>query len=329
MPKATGAPLVKTTRAFAVHQVTLECDIFSASDYPKDGLVFLFFHSGGLVCGARSVVPPWLVQTCYQRKWPLLSASYRLLPQVDGPGLLQDAQAAYDFARSLDGQTDRRVVVGGASAGFFMAALIAHHAKPKPAALLSITGIPSFRHPFFNSSTLIPPTPVKEEEVDPFIAEPVSIGNSAFPPAIFYLDCLLPSGSKNPTFEVPDEVLSPGVGQDPSRGMLYDYFLYDNAFLSMVGSVDLGFDWARDESQRSRLTAWPVTIFIQGDDDPDVSPSVCEDVVQALGREKAKLCLAKGRAHLFEKTSYVEDTDEGMDAVRHAIDELDKSLASV
>lgn len=119
----TSAILQKSTKLYALHQIGLECDIYDATDYPPDSPVFLFFHSGGLVSGARSAVPPWLAQHCFRRKWPLVSASYRLLPQVDGYGLLDDARATYEFARSLGG-VDRSAIVGGASAGMFFFGLL-------------------------------------------------------------------------------------------------------------------------------------------------------------------------------------------------------------
>jgi acetyl esterase/lipase len=55
-----------------------------------------------------------------KNQWPLVSASYRLLPQVDGEALLQDATAAYDFAKKLGTngeEAERNVIAAGASAG--------------------------------------------------------------------------------------------------------------------------------------------------------------------------------------------------------------------
>lgn len=55
-----------------------------------------------------------------KNKWPLLSPSYRLLPQVNGEGLREDAEAAYAFAKKLDvsdGEPARKVIAAGASAG--------------------------------------------------------------------------------------------------------------------------------------------------------------------------------------------------------------------
>jgi len=113
----TMAPLSKSTRVYATHEIPLECDIYETLDYPKNKPVFLFFHSGGCIGGNRVAVPPWLVQTCLKNQWPLISASYRLLPQVKCEGLLEDAKAAYEFAQKWGDGPQRKVIVGGASGG--------------------------------------------------------------------------------------------------------------------------------------------------------------------------------------------------------------------
>lgn len=53
-----------------------------------------------------------------RRKWPLISASYRLLPQVGAQGLLKDAIAAHEFARAFEAPkgSSRRVIACGGSA---------------------------------------------------------------------------------------------------------------------------------------------------------------------------------------------------------------------
>lgn len=107
----------RQTVTYANHEIPLECDVYSSPTYPPDTPVFLFFHSGGLVGGARNCVPPWLVQVCIQRQWPFISASYRLLPQANGESLLEDVKSAYEFARKWGQGGERPVVVGGSSAG--------------------------------------------------------------------------------------------------------------------------------------------------------------------------------------------------------------------
>ena len=272
--------------------------------------------------------------------------------------MLDDAKAAYNYARTLGGAPDRGVIVGGASAGthtsntnpwfkglesiqpwlttysnysllgFFMATITAHHLAPKPLALLSITGIPTFQHPFFNSSYLIPPEPISEEEVEPYLVGPATVGKTPYPPSVFYLERLLPSGAKNPDFEEPKQVLGMDPSQDPNRGLLYDYFLYLNAYEPLVSSVDPGYEWASNGSQVSRLAEWPVTVLIQGDADDDVKMDVCADTARWLGEEKGRLYVAKGQPHLFEMAKFLEDRTPGMEAVRQALHALDAAVAA-
>jgi hypothetical protein len=208
-------------------------------------------------------------------------------------------------------------------AGAFLACLIGHHATSKPLAILSITGIPSFRHSFFESSVLLVPEPIKEEEVDRYLSAPVSVGLNASR-AAFYPESLLPSGDKKPEWVQPLGKPKGWQGDD-GRGMLYDYFLYSNMFLPQVSDVDLGFAWTKDDSGKEKLAAWPTTVVIQGDADVDVSPDVSISVAKALG-SKAVLFIAKGEEHLFENCNFIEDKTAGMNTVREAVEALDGAV---
>ncbi|GAW11795.1 hypothetical protein ANO14919_011470 [Xylariales sp. No.14919] len=312
----------RLTFTYATHQIPLECDVYSSSTYPPDSPVFLFFHAGGLVRGARNCVPPWLVQVCIYRQWPLISASYRLFPQANGESLLEDVTAAYEFSRKWGGGAERPVVVGGASAGFFCAALIAHHLQPQPLALLSITGIPTFRHPFFNSSNFIAPECLDELKMRKYLDRSVEVGSEPIAESmIFSPDSLTKSGGRNTGYQ------HPKPRPIPPSGNLYRYFLSKNAYIPMLGSVDPGFEWAESDSQRLRLANWPITIFIHGNKDVDVGIDVIIEVVRNLGPEKAKLMIAEGQTHLFEATCFLEDKGVAMDTVKCAMKELDEAVS--
>lgn len=128
--------LQKTTHVFvfAHHGIPLECDIYGASDYSNIGLLHLFSHRCGPVGGARTFIPPWIVQvgglpqqgpeysisnipfiqqTCKR----LLRASHSLLPQAGGQGLLQNATATNKFAKRLGNGPKRKDIIEGASVG--------------------------------------------------------------------------------------------------------------------------------------------------------------------------------------------------------------------
>ncbi|KAJ5160599.1 uncharacterized protein N7482_007603 [Penicillium canariense] len=320
-------PLRKTTHTYAHHSIQLDCDVFDAADYPIDAPVFLFFHAGGLVGGNRTCVPPWLVQTCYRQKWPLISASYRLVPPIGGKELLEDVTAAYQFARKLGNGVERKVIVGGASAGFFMAGLVAHHLQPPPLALLSITGIATFHHPFFHSSIQLTPSPIPKSEVEHFFEGPVVVGCAPeYGNWAFSTSMLLPaSTARNPDYVHPKPPAEKSAHEKDvdKRDTLYDYFVYENAFGGIVGEVDPGFDWALEKSEK--WNAWPPTIFIQGDADVDVDKDVSVSAANKLG-EKSTLFMAERQPHLFEASSFLEDESVAMDTVHAAIAELKRAV---
>ncbi|KAF4422024.1 Lipase 2 [Colletotrichum fructicola] len=326
--------LTKTKHVFGHHTIPLECDVYSAEDYPATSPVFLYFHSGGLVTGSRSCVPPWLAQVCFRNKWPLVSASYRLLPQAKASGLLEDARAAYKFARHLAASSnavERKVIVGGGSAGFFMASLTAHHFTPSPIALLSVTGITTSRHRFFDSSVLLTPEPIAESQMSHHLAAAVSVGTtSANNPQVFHLDKLLPDGTKNANFDVTTAPITEDDNTDEfPRGCLYDYYLYRNEFPGLVGDIDPGYEWAKAASAKDKVAAWPLTTIIQGNSNEDVDLAVSTHMVGCLGEDKAKLFLAEGQPHRYEATRFLEDDVDGMDAVRQAVSNLEADVARV
>jgi acetyl esterase/lipase len=266
-----------------------------------------------------------------KRRWPLVSASYRLLPQVGGEGLLEDATAAYRFARSWkfggrDSSVERQVIAAGSSAGFFLATLIAHHLTPKPLALLSASGIPTFRHPFFTSPTLPSLEPIADRDIDRLVAEPVSVGTS--PSSVFLTDMLLNSGLKNPEYRPHGAAELDTERRVTNRGMLYIHYLQRNLFMPLVGGVDPGFEWASNPAAKAKLADWPFTILLQGDHDEDVDWGVCDSVAKSLGPAKAKIFIAAGQGHRFGRESFLEDNDPGMDQVLSAVKELDRAVSN-
>ncbi|KAK7403799.1 hypothetical protein QQX98_010441 [Neonectria punicea] len=290
--------LSKSTHVYANHGMPIECDIYADSDYPEDAPAFLYFHPGGLVDWGRDCLAPWLVQ-------------------VGGQGLLDDASAAYKFSREWNTAAgkEHRVIVGGASGGVLSAALIAHHCTPPPLALFSICGINTFRHPFFNSSTLLTPEPIEDADMAPFIALPPSVGQTPFgSPTAFVLDMLLANGAKNPEFQYPYEPPRSGI----HRGALYEYYIYNNVWLDLLGDVDVGYEWAKDPANKARRERWPPTVIFHGNADPAVPFDVSQKMQECLGDDKVTIFVAEGQAHLFELMNFLEDDGPGMKVVRDA-----------
>ncbi|RMJ12907.1 hypothetical protein CDV36_007457 [Fusarium kuroshium] len=321
--------LTKSTHVYTHHGLPLECDVYT-QDAASDTHVFLYFHPGGLTDWGREFIAPWFVQACLQRKWTLISASYRLMPQVGTQGLIDDVSAAYKFARSWavkDGK-ERPVLLGGASAGFFNSALIINNCSPPPIALLGICGLHTFRHPFYNSSTLLLPEPIEDVDVAEFISRPIEVGKQEVGSiASFALEKLLPDGSKNPDYKPPKAP----VIQDPPkhpRGHLYEYYIYKNLWLDLVGDIDAGYTWAKDPSNKRRVESWPPTVLIHGDADLHVPLDIAEQMRECLGEDKVRLFVANGMHHLFETFYFLEGDGPGMDAVRDALKCFDGIVAA-
>lgn len=161
-----------------------------------------------------------------------------------------------------------------------------------------------------------------------FISRPIEVGKQEVGSiASFALEKLLPDGSKNPDYKAPQAP----VIQDPPkhpRGHLYEYYIYKNAWLDLVGEIDAGYTWAKDASNRQRVENWPPTVLIHGDADLHVPLDSAEQMRECLDDDKVRLFVANGLHHLFETFYFLEDDEPGMSAVRDALKCLDGIVAA-
>lgn len=282
-----------------------------------------------------------------------------MLPQAGADGILADTLDALRLAsghrplpkegsheamhQPRDVEATRRPVVAiGASSGFSLPVMAVQsllksldRSLPLPAALVSFSGITTFQHPFFKSSTLLTPQPVTDEEVAQFVRPGEAVVGKVQPydTMVFHTDMLDREGRKNASFTRPAKPEWPeGAEADredkywQARSMLYDYYLYKNEYPVMMADVDPGFEWAKDEANAERKKAWPPTIIIHGDKDVDVDLALATHMVECLGEDKVKLILAKNQEHMPGLTKFLEDDNGGMDAIRQSLSELDKIL---
>ncbi|KAM0430401.1 hypothetical protein ACHAPT_005747 [Fusarium lateritium] len=206
--------------------------------------------------------------------------------------------------------------------------MIINHCSPPPLALLAISGLHTFRHPFFNSSTLLLPEPLEDVDMAQYISGPVEVGKQQIGSiASFEPDKLLADGSKNPNYKAPE---IPTIEDPPKypRGYLYEYYVHNNAWLNLVGEIDPGYVWAKDPSNAQRVKSWPPTVLIHGDADKHVPLDSAEQMKECLGGNKVKLFVAGGQLHLFETFYFLEDDEPSMSAVRDALTCLDGIVAA-
>lgn len=207
-----------------------------------------------------------------------------------------------------------------------MAAIIAHQCESKPLALLSIQGINTFRHRFFNSSLLLAEQEIPPSTMEKFITGPMESGDDMHPDeSAFVLDKLTSDGAKNPNYRPPK---TESTNRSIYRGMLYDYYTFNNSFVDLVGSVDPGYQWAKLPDAKDRVAQWPKTVIFHGNNDPDVELNVSEDMRNCLGEDKVTLIIADGQPHLYELEKFIEDDAPGMDVVRQSVARLDEIVAS-
>jgi acetyl esterase len=127
--------------------------------------LLVYYHGGGFVTGDLDAVDQICRLLCAHARIHVFSVDYRLAPEHPYPAALEDAEAAFEWARSraeLYGADPARVAVGGDSAGGSLAATVSRRAAerrrqdpvwPVPAAQLLI--YPStFHHSDFPSRRL-------------------------------------------------------------------------------------------------------------------------------------------------------------------------------
>jgi acetyl esterase len=112
----------------------------SEPDFP--GLL-VYFHGGGFVLGSLNSTDPLCRLLAAQSGVRLLSVDYRLAPEHPYPAALEDALAAYRWARERAGTfgaDPELVAVGGDSAGANLALVVAHQQPPdtRPAFVLAL-----------------------------------------------------------------------------------------------------------------------------------------------------------------------------------------------
>ena len=118
-----------------VDEVEIEADVY-VTEGEASRPVILWIHGGALMLGSRKNIPPQVVEMSKEENYTLVSIDYRLAPETDLFGIVEDLGDAIRWIRDkgpgLFQADPERLVVIGASAGGYLALMSARLPGIKP-----------------------------------------------------------------------------------------------------------------------------------------------------------------------------------------------------
>lgn len=240
-----------------VGELELRADVYGISSAePKP--VIIWFHGGALIGGARGVCDDQL-ETFLEAGFTLVSPDYRLAPETKLPGIIEDVRDVCQWVRDkgpelLNIDPDR-IVVGGDSAGGYLALMTGFCVEPRPKALVSFFGYGDVAGPWYS-------------QVDPFYSQEPAVSKAE-------------AYSKIGDHEISGE--PPGV----KRSTYYLYLRQHGLWpLEVVGHDPAAEPEAFDQycPIRNVTPEYPPTIMIHGDKDTDVPHEQSAMMAEELAR---------------------------------------------
>ncbi|KAK3896516.1 Alpha/Beta hydrolase protein, partial [Staphylotrichum tortipilum] len=269
--------------------------------------IALGFHGGGFVIGSRYFIPEAEIAYLAEAGFLVVSADYRLCPQVALYDAIEDAIDAFSWCKtelpaklsadvgiSVDG---RKIVAFGQSAGGLLALHLGTLPEP-PAAILDFYGVKytsdEFWHKPLPALAMIPPFP--RDFLDRIHDEPTQT-----------------------TTVTSLERVSALQAKKNRRGMpAPDFSLPRNAWLftalaegTHLKAVVKDCDFERIDPARLFHPGFPPTFFLHGDADDMVLTEFSKRAHEHLGKQGvvAELGLVPGTSHGFDAGISQEDQD--------------------
>ncbi|KAK5122582.1 hypothetical protein LTR85_003845 [Meristemomyces frigidus] len=272
-----ASPKPQTITYKTVGKLEIPFDLYLPDD-AKNVPVLLWFHGGGLLQGVRRSVTPHMLQAVSKYNIALISADYRLAPQVGVAEIFEDVKDCVAFIRSRldkfagEGVVDTtRLAVSGSSAGGYLAFLAGLYIEPKPKVILPIYPITDPLGTFFTTSQ---PHPFGGGRTDP---EPLAE----------FLD--------------PNAEVVANSAEDSKRNQLY-FVMMQEANLASLLRIKPGDDTFRI-AKKVYERKLPPTYVVHGDADGAVGVEQADEVVGVmvgLGMEVQYERL-HGIDHLFDR----------------------------
>jgi len=121
--------------------------------------VLMWIHGGALMMGGRASKPPF-AQAMLDASCLVVSIDYRLAPETQLPGIIEDVQDAYRWIREqgprLFGADPGRIAIAGGSAGGYLALAMGFSVRPRPVALVSLWGYGDLVGPWYSEPSTNP-----------------------------------------------------------------------------------------------------------------------------------------------------------------------------
>lgn len=266
------------------------CDIRAdVHKTPGTGIqpVILWLHGGALIDGTREAIKPKQLELYLKSGFTVVSADYRLAPEVKIDSIISDIKDVYDWIRKqgpeLFNADPDRIAVIGHSAGGYLALIMGYCVTPKPRALVSFYGYGDIIGDWYSTPSAYHsqrPKVVKEDANKILSESPIS-------------------------------ETKPGQGRT-------DYYIYlrqNGLWPNEVAGFDpkLQPDKFKPYCPIQNITVdYPPTFLLHGDNDPGVpgEQSVLMDKKLAKAGVSHRLYLARGGRHGFDKGDRGVDWNE-------------------
>lgn len=264
-------PEVKTFTYKTVGGCEIKLDAIGADpNVRKPAIVFI--HGGALILGSRKDAPKWLNR---QGDHVVISIDYRLAPETKLPAIIEDVHDAFIWIHKQGPKTlnisTRNLVVAGESAGGYLALMTGFCVKPRPKALISVSGYGG------------------------------GVGPWCSRPSAYHMQ--KPRVSKEEAYaSVGTKCVSEGGGQ---RGKFYLYTRQNGISLQEVAghNPDTEAKWFESYCPLQNVSRrYPPTVLIHGTADTDVPYAESDAMDKALTHFKVphKFISVPGAGHVLE-----------------------------
>ncbi len=239
--------------------------------------VIVWIHGGALIMGSRKNPPKWLNP---QGDHVVISIDYRLAPETKLPAIIEDVQDAFRWIhkqspRLLNIDVEKLVVAGG-SAGGYLTLMTGFCVRPRPRALISLSGYGGIVGPWYGQ------------------------------PSPFYLQ--QPRVSKEDAYASVGTACVSEPPEKNQRGRFYLYCRQKGIWPKEVSGHDPEADpkWFNPYCPVLNVSAkYPPTVLIHGTADTDVPHEESVNMDETLSRFKVehKFITVPGGGHVLRGVS--------------------------